>query len=169
MDAFNSAWLASIVSAVIVCIGQALVSVGQRRISEKMDERHEETEQKREKEAEWRKEVDQLLVAQGKALESVAQDRVDWYAWRAEIVASMGSQSKQINAVLKGQTTQMRSDLIHKAHRYLDDLGSASTDEKNAFHEEYRDYCAICAAYGIENSFIDELAKRVMNLPERDI
>ena len=106
-----------------------------------MDERHEETERKRKAEAEWRDDVERRLE----------------------------QQDEKICAILKGQTTQMRSDLIHRAHRYLDDLGKASTDEKDAFNDEYRDYCAICDAYGIENSFIDELARRVMALPERQI
>ena len=68
---------------------------------------------------------------------------------------------------MKGQTTQMRSDLVHKAHRYIDDLGCASTEEKDAFHQQYEDYCAICDAHGIENSFVDRMAQQVMALPSR--
>lgn len=83
-------------------------------------------------------------------------------AWREEM-------ERRIDAVLKGQTTQMRSDLVHRAHRYVDDLKAASTEEKDAFWDEYKDYCIICKAYGIENSFIDQLAQRVMQLPERGV
>jgi len=131
----------ALVFPLLLLIGQTLVALGQRNISQRMDERHEETERKRRAEAEWRGDVERRLARQ----------------------------DEKISAVLKGQTTQMRSDLIHRAHRYLDDLGKASTDEKDAFNDEYRDYCAICEAYGITNSFIDELARRVMALPEREI
>ena len=131
----------ALVFPLLLLVGQTLVALGQRNISQRMDERHEETERKRRAEAEWRDDVERRLARQ----------------------------DEKISAVLKGQTTQMRSDLIHRAHRYLDDLGKASTDEKDAFNDEYRDYCAICEAYGITNSFIDELARRVMALPEREI
>lgn len=131
----------ALVFPLLLLVGQTLVALGQRRISLRMDERHEETERKRKAEAEWRDDVERRLE----------------------------QQDEKICAILKGQTTQMRSDLIHRAHRYLDDLGKASTDEKDAFNDEYRDYCAICDAYGITNSFIDELARRVMALPEREI
>jgi hypothetical protein len=131
----------ALVFPLLLLVGQTLVALGQRNISQRMDERHEETERKRRAEAEWRDDVERRLARQ----------------------------DEKISAVLKGQTTQMRSDLIHRAHRYLDDLGKASTDEKDAFNDEYSDYCAICEAYGITNSFIDELARRVMALPEREI
>lgn len=90
-------------------------------------------------------------------------------AWREGVDRRLAEQDSKIDAVLKGQTTQMRSDLVHRAHRYLDDLGMASSDEKDAFWDEYKDYCIICKAYGIENSFIDQLAQRVMQLPERQV
>lgn len=160
----------------LLLVGQALVTLGQRKLNQRMDEgerkRDEaraEADAKRAAEAEWRNNVERQLSEQNEALKHVAEDRIDWYAWRAEIVNLMNIQDKQMDTVLKGQTTQMRSDLIHRAHRYLDDLGMASTDEKDAFNDEYKDYCAICEAYGITNSFIDELARRVMSLPERSL
>lgn len=162
-------WAASIASTIIITLATASINSHMKRHDELAAERHAETEEKRKADAEWRDAVDKLLSEQSEALKHVAQDRIDWYAWREEIVESMESQKKQTSAVLKGQTTQMRSDLIHRAHRYLDDLGRASTDEKDAFNDEYSDYCAICEAYGITNSFIDELARRVMALPEREI
>ena len=61
----------------------------------------------------------------------------------------------------------MRSDLIHRAHRYIDDLGCASTEEKNVFWAQYEDYQRLCKANDIENHFIDQLASRVMELPDR--
>lgn len=162
-------WLAPIMSAIIIAAATASINSSVKRHDQLADARHAETEVKRKVEAEWRESVDRLLSEQSEALKNVAQDRIDWYAWRDEIVKLMDVQDERIMSVLRGQTTQMRSDLIHRAHRYLDDLGRASTDEKNAFNEEYKDYCAICEAYGIENSFIDELAKRVMSLPEREL
>lgn len=90
-------------------------------------------------------------------------------AWRAGVDKRLDEQDAKIDAVLKGQTTQMRSDLVHRAHRYLDDLGKASSEEKDAFWDEYKDYCIICKAFKIENSFIDQLAQRVMALPEREV
>ena len=88
-------------------------------------------------------------------------------AWRAGVDRRLDEQDAKIDAVLKGQTTQMRSDLIHRAHRYIDDLNCASVDEKKAFWDEYVDYCAICDAYEIKNSFVDNIAQQVMQLPDR--
>lgn len=138
----------ALVFPLLLLIGQTLVALGQRRLNQRMDEgeakrnqARADTEAKRAAEAEWRESVERQLA----------------------------NHDDKIDAVLRGQTTQMRSDLIHKAHRYLDDLGRASTDEKDAFNEEYKDYCAICEAYGIKNSFIDAIAERVMELPEREV
>lgn len=89
--------------------------------------------------------------------------------WRDGVEVRLDQQDSKIDSVLKGQCTQMRSDIVHKAHRYLDDLGKASTEEKQAFWTEYEDYQLICEQYGIENHFVDELAKRVMELPEREV
>lgn len=89
--------------------------------------------------------------------------------WRDDVERRLDKQDEKIDSVLKGQCTQMRSDIVHKAHRYLDDLGMASVEEKQAFWVEYEDYQLICEQYGIENHFVDELAKKVMELPERDV
>lgn len=162
-------WLAPMISTIIITFATASINSHMKRHDEIAAERHAETEEKRKADAKWRDEVDKLLSEQSEELRRVANDREDWYAWRAEIVRLIDKQDERTVAVLKGQCTQMRSDLIHRAHRYLDDLGRASTDEKEAFNAEYKDYCAICDAYGIENNFINELAKRVMALPEREI
>lgn len=140
MDGFI-AWAAPIAATLVTLAGQLWLNARFKRADEKRDQAKADTDAKRRAEAEWRSCVERQLAAH----------------------------DDKIYAVLRGQTTQMRSDLIHKAHRYLDDLGKASTDEKDAFHEEYKDYCAICDAYGIQNSFIDSIAQRVMALPERDV
>lgn len=162
-------WLAPILSTIIITAATASINSHMKRHDELADARHAETEQKRKADVEWRDAVDKLLAEQAEALKHVAEDRVDWYAWREEMVERMDKQNKQIMSVLKSHCTQMRSDLTHRIHRYLDDLGCASTEEKNAFWAEYQEYCELCEHYGIENNFVDELARRVMSLPEREI
>ena len=134
-------WLAPIASALVICAGQLAISARFKRSEERHEQERQATAEKRAAEAKWREEMERRI---------------------AELEAA-------IDAVLKGQTTQMRSDLVHRAHRYLDDLGKASSEEKDAFWDEYKDYCIICKEFGIENSFIDQLAQRVMALPERDV
>lgn len=134
-------WFGPIVAALLTCAGQLWLNQRFKQADEKRDAAQSQTDAKRKAEAEWRNSIE----------------------------CRLDHQDEKIDAVLKGQTTQMRSDLIHRAHRYLDDLGKASTEEKDAFNDEYEDYCAICEAYGIKNSFIDSLADRVMCLPERDV
>lgn len=132
-------WAAPIASTVIVTALTAQIKARQDAAERKRDEAQAETEAKRRAEAEWRERVDGRL------------DRQD----------------EKIAAVLKGQTTQMRSDLVHRAHRYIDDLGCAGMEEKDAFWAEYEDYCEICKQHGIKNSFVDRLARQVMELPDR--
>lgn len=132
-------WLAPIASTLIVCAGQLALNARFSEAEEKRNKAKADTDAKRAAEARWRDSIE----------------------------ARMKDQDDKIDAVLKGQTTQMRSDLIHKAHRYIDDLGCASMEEKKAFDEEYKDYCAICEAYGIKNNFVAHLAERVGELPDR--
>ena len=162
-------WLAPIASTLIITAATASINSRMKIHDQMAEARHSETEAKSKADEEWRETVDKLLSEQAEALKHVAEDRIDWYSWRAEIVELMDTQDEQIKSVLKGQCTQMRSDVLHRAHRYIDDLGMASTEEKAAFWDEYQEYCNICEKYGIENNFVDELAKRVMSLPERKI
>ena len=131
----------ALVFPLILLIGQAIVALGQRKLTQQMDERQAKTDEERKRRNEWRDGVDKRLDAQ----------------------------DAKIATILKGQTTQMRSDLLHKAHRYVDDLGCASTEEKDAFWAEYEDYMSICDVSDITNHFIDQLAQRVMVLPDREI
>lgn len=167
-DSFLS-WLAPILSTLIICAGQLMLNTRFKRADEKRDAAHAETQAKRDQEAQWRESVDKLLSEQSAALSSVAQDRIDWYAWREEMVKLMDTQDERINTILTAQCSQMRSDIIHKCHRYLDDLGKASTEEKNALKTEHEEYSAICQANGIVNNFVDMMVQRVMDLPERDV
>jgi len=162
-------WLAPILSTIIITAATASINAQAKKHERVAEERHQETEKKRKQEAEWRNGVDRLMQEQGDALKSVANDRDDWYAWRAEMIAQMQAQDERIDTILQAQCTQMRSDIIHKCHRYLDDLGRASTEEKEALNAEHEDYSAMCAANDIVNNFVDKLVERVMQLPEREI
>lgn len=132
-------WAAPIVATLATCAGQLALNARFKMADEKRDHARAETQAKRDAEA----------------------------AWRDSVEARLSEQDGKIDAVLRGQTTQMRSDLVHRAHRYIDDLHAASTDEKQAFWAEYTDYVAICEANGITNSFIDNIAQQVMELPNR--
>lgn len=129
----------ALVFPLLLLIGQALVALGQRKISQRMDEGQAKTDAKRAAEAEWREHV----------------------------VTRLDQQDGRIDTILTAQCSQMRSDLIHRAHRYIDDLGCAGTEEKQSFWAEYEDYMRICDANNVVNHFIDNLAKQVMALPNR--
>lgn len=167
------AWVAPILSAIIVAAATANINTKISMSAKKQDEDRQTTEARRKAEADWRESVDRILEEQAAALRSVADDRVEWYSWRESLVESLDgrldSHGDKIATILKVQCTQMRSDCVHRAHRYLDDLGCASTEEKNAFWAEYQEYCEMCEKYGVQNNFVGELAKRVMALPERTI
>ena len=129
----------ALVFPLLLLVGQTLVALGQRKISQRMDEGQAKTDAKRKAEAEWRDSIDRRL----------------------------DQQDGRIDTILTAQCSQMRSDLIHRAHRYIDDLGCAGTEEKQSFWAEYEDYMRICDASNIVNHFIDNLAKQVMALPNR--
>lgn len=95
------------------------------------------------------------------------RDETERKAWRAGVDQKLKDQDGKIDAVLQAQCSQIRSDILHKAHRYIDDLGCASTEEKKALWAEYEDYMSICDANNISNHFIDSLANQVMELPNR--
>lgn len=79
-------------------------------------------------------------------------------AWRADL-------TKRVGIINESLVCVMRGDLIHKAHRYVDDKGYASIEEKESWHEEWEQYQSICP----RNGFIDTLAQQVMNLPEHPV
>ena len=95
------------------------------------------------------------------------RDETERKAWRAGVDQKLKDQDGKIDAVLQAQCSQIRSDILHKAHRYIDDLGCASTEEKKSLWAEYEDYMSICDANNITNHFIDNLANQVMELPNR--
>lgn len=133
------AWFGPIVAALLTCAGQLWLNQKFKRADTKRDEARRDTDAKRAAEAEWRNCV----------------------------VARLDQQDERIDTILTAQCSQMRSDLIHRAHRYTDDLGCAGTEEKQSFWAEYEDYMRICDANNVVNHFIDNLAKQVMALPNR--
>ena len=148
-------WLSPILAAIAICAGQAIVKLGQDSLSKKMDdgdrkrdEARAEAEAKHIEEAKWREDMERRMDDFEKVLESM---------------------SKKIDATLIGQLTDMRTDIVHKAHRYLDDLGCASTDEKNAFDAQYKTYAQLCEENDIKNDFIRTLHEQVMALPGRTV
>lgn len=96
---------------------------------------------------EWRKGVD-------KALE--------------ELNDKLADIDNKVDRSIASQAAQLRSDIVHKCHRYLDDLGRASIEEKQALADEHKQYSKFCEDLGIDNNFIDEMVARVMDLPERE-
>lgn len=140
MDSFI-AWLAPIVATLVTLTGQLWLNGKFKQADEKRDEARAETDAKRAAEAKWRDSVD----------------------------ARLDKQDERIDTILQAQCSQMRSDIIHKCHRYLDDLGRASTEEKEALKAEHNEYSKVCEANGIVNNFVDIMVQRVMELPERDV
>lgn len=134
-------WLAPIISTIIVTAATASINAHLQRSQRVADERHAETEAKRKAESEWQECV----------------------------VKRLDGQDERIDTILTAQCSQMRSDIVHKCHRYLDDLGKASTEEKDALKAEHEEYSAVCKASGIVNNFVDMMVQRVMELPERDV
>lgn len=135
------AWVSPILSTVIVTFLTASIKVRMDEAERRREEARAETEEERRERREWRESVDRQL-------EKLANDN---------------------KLALEGQCSQMRSDIIHKCHRYLDDLGKASVEEKQSLNASYDDYLKLCEALEIENHFVDNLVKRTMALPERDI
>ena len=133
--------LVTVVTTLAIAAGSALIALGQRRMERKMD-------------AQETKAADE-------------QARRD--SWREGMSARTGRLEAIIDTILTLQCSQVRADILHKCHRYLDDIGKASTEEKESLWAENEDYRAVCEAHGIENHYIDKLVQRVMDLPEREI
>ena len=135
------AWLAPILSTIIVTVATASINAKIASGERKRDAERAETQAKREAEAEWRDEVNKRLE---------------------DIEEKMGRSIAQ-------QAMQIRSDIVHKCHRYLDDLHAASIEEKDALDDQHKQYSQFCDDLGIDNDFIDNLVAKVMELPDREI
>ena len=133
-------WLAPVLSAIIVAAATGQINARLKMEDERRNAENAKTAEKRRVDAEWRERMEDHMEAQ----------------------------DRKINAILGAQCSQMRSDIIHKCHRYLDDLGCAGVEEKQSLHAEYMDYQALCHENDITNHFVDSLVRRVMELPERE-
>ena len=138
----------ALVFPLLLLIGQTLVALGQRKLNQRMDEGEAKRNQAR---------------------ADTEAKRAAEAQWRDGITARLDQQDQRIDTILRAQCGQTRSDIIHKCHRYLDDLGRASTEEKEALHAEHEEYAQMCEANDIVNHFVDGLVQRVMELPERKL
>lgn len=134
-------WLAPILSTIIITAATVSINAQAKKHERVAEERHQETEKKRKQEAEWRNEV----------------------------ISRLDDMEDKLNRSVSQQAVQIRSDIVHKSHRYLDDLGRASSEEKETLNDAYKQYCEFCEDLDIENDFIDLLVQRVMELPEREV
>lgn len=135
-------------SALIQAAGLAIIAGITKAADAKRDKAKADTDAKRAAEAKWRDSVDQKLE---------------------ELAKGMNDVDSKVNRQIAIQAADTRSDIIHKCHRYLDDLGCASTEEKNALADEHKQYTEFCKDLDIDNNFIDLLVEKVMQLPGRDI
>ena len=135
------AWLGPILSALITSGGLAIINAKIAAGERKSDEARAETEAKRKTEAEWRERIERRI--------DEIEDKVD--------------------TTISAQCTQMRSDLIHRAHRYIDDLGCASIEEKQSLYAEWEEYQRLCDANDVTNHFVDQLVDKAMSLPDREL
>ena len=138
----------ALVFPLLLLVGQALVALGQRKLNMRMDEGEAKRNQAR-------ADTDAKRVAEAE--------------WRECVVKRLDKHDELMDTILTAQCSQMRSDIIHKCHRYLDDLGCASIEEKDALKAEHDEYSAVCAANEITNNFVDMMVQRVMELPEREV
>ena len=156
-------WAASILSTLIITLCTAAINKKFDESKREAEKKYELREREKDEEKKWRESVDERLLSQAEWNE----DRSNWFSWRERIEKEFAEQNQRTMAILELQCSQMRSDLIHRAHRYIDDLGCASMEEKNVFWAQYEDYLSMCKASDIENHFIDKLASQVMELPDR--
>lgn len=143
-------WLAAnpLTFGLLTLAGQLWLNQRFKLADEKREAAKADAEKERQERAEWRRKV---------------EDRLE------SLDGRLDSQDELIDVILTNQCSQMRSDIIHKCHRYLDDLGRASIEEKNALKAEHDEYSAACSANGIVNNFVDLMVQRVMELPEREV
>ena len=141
-------WLAPIAAGFLTLAGQLWLNDRFKRADEKRDQARADTDAKRAAEAEWRDSVDERL---------------------AELAQGIKDVNEKTNRSIAVQASEIRSDIIHKCHRYFDDLGEASIEEKDALHDEHEQYTKFCEDLDIDNNFIDNLVAKVMELPERKV
>lgn len=140
MDAFV-AWVAPIAATLVTLAGQLWLNGKFKRADEKRDAARAKTEAKR-----------------------AAED-----AWRAEVDKRLSDIEEKMDRTILQQAMQIRSDIVHKCHRYFDDLHAASIEEKDVLSDQHKQYSKFCKDLGIDNDFIDNLVAKVMELPDREM
>lgn len=156
-------WLAPIASTLIITAATASINSRMKIHDQMAEARHAETEAKIKADEEWRQAVDKLLSEQSEALKHVAEDRVDWYAWREEIVMMMGSQDGKLDSLTDGVQTTMRTDLIHLYEKFTT-RGWITPEERAAWHDMHAKYSALNA-----NGLIDSYNAKLDELPDKEI
>lgn len=156
-------WLAPIISTIIVTAATASINASVKRHDQLADERHAETEAKRKADEEWRRTVDRLLSEQADALRAVAQDRTDWYSWRAEVIELMDSQGEKLDNLTNATQTTMRTTLLHYIEKYLT-RGWLTQEERSSLTDMHAKYSALNA-----NGLIDGYMRRIESLPDKEI
>lgn len=89
--------------------------------------------------------------------------------WREGVDKRLDKLEKVMDSTLNLSCSNSRGDIVHKCHRYLDDLGRASHEEKQALWAQHADYELVCKENNIDNDYVRKLVQKVMELPERDI
>ena len=143
-----TSWAAPIASTVIITAATAKINAWIKLSDAKREKEQAATDAKRAAEKEWRDEVDKKL---------------------ADLAQKIGDVNDKVNRQVALQAADTRADIIHKCHRYLDDLGCASIEERDALIDEHEQYVQFCSDLGIDNEFINKLVQKVMDLPTREI
>lgn len=79
---------------------------------------------------------------------------------REALAGRLDHQDEQLGLMVRLQASIARSDLIHKAQKYVNELHWATPEEIGSWVAEWEDYKALGA-----DGFIDNLASKVMGLP----
>lgn len=156
-------WAAPILSTIIITAATASINSHMKRHDQMAEERHAEIEERRKADAEWHETVDRLLSEQAEALKHVAEDRTDWYSWRAEIVKLMDSQDGKLDSLTNATQTTMRTTLLHYIEKYLT-RGWLTPEERSSLMDMHKKYSALNA-----NGLINGYMARIAELPDREI
>lgn len=78
----------------------------------------------------------------------------------AQLMQRLDAIDRTIGVQNAALASVMRSDLIHKAQKYIFELHWATPEEVSSWHQEYLEYHSLGA-----DGFIDGIAKQVMSLP----
>ena len=97
--------------------------------------------------------------------ESVAKERHEERKAERErdhrqLMARLDEQDRKLDLLFSAQACTMRSDLVHKAQKYIYELHWATPEEVSSWNAEWEEYRALGA-----DGYIDGIAKQVLALP----